>query len=98
MSAQIDHAAGLEDMSNDVQDTVITKGGITGDVFDVEGGIKRGELKELGGKRDLLPGTGSREIVGQDNMEAAGGVGEEQGEAGITIARFTFVGIRLLIL
>jgi hypothetical protein len=77
MSAQIDHAAGLEGLANDAQDTSIAEGGITDDVFDMEGGIKSGELEKLGGKRDLLSGAGGGEIVDQDNVETTGGIGEE---------------------
>jgi hypothetical protein len=97
MSAEIDHAAGLEDFVNDAQDTRIAKGSVTDDVSDVEGGIERGELEELGGKRDLLPGVGSGEAVGQDDVEAAGGIGEEKRQAEVPIVQLAFVGIPFLV-
>jgi hypothetical protein len=68
----------LERLVNDAQHAGIAESGITNDVFDVEGGIARGKLEELGGERDLLPGIGGREIVEQDEVEAAGGVGEKK--------------------
>ena len=98
MGAQVNHAAGLEDLMNDVQHTGITEGGITDGVFDVKGGIARGKLKELGSKRDFLPGVGGREVVEQDEVEAAGGIGKEERQAGISITRLTFFGIALLII
>jgi hypothetical protein len=78
MGTQVNHPAGLEHLVNDVQHAGIAEGGISDDIFDVEGGIARGKLEELGGKRDFLPGIGGRKIVEQDEVEAAGGVGEEE--------------------
>ena len=98
MGTQIDHTAGFEILTNDTQDTSIAEGGIAHDVFDVEGGIERGKLEELSGKRDFLTVTGGGEMVSQDDVEAAGGIGEEERETGIAITRFAFVGIPLLVL
>jgi hypothetical protein len=98
MGAQIDHSAGFEVLTNAAEDTSIAEGGIPDDVFDVEGGIERGELEELSGKRDFLPRTGRGEMVSQDDVEAAGGIGEEERETGVAIARFAFVRIALLVL
>jgi hypothetical protein len=98
MGAQIDHAAGFEILTDNAQDTSIAEGGVTDDVFDMEGGIERGKLEELSGKRDFLTVTGGGEMVSQDDVEAAGGIGEEEREASVTIARFAFVGISLLVL
>jgi len=71
MRAQIEHAAGAEVLVDDAQDTGIAKGGVTDDVSDVEGGVERIKLEELGGKRDLQTGAGGGEVVGQDDVEAA---------------------------
>jgi hypothetical protein len=98
MGAQIDHTAGFESLTNDAQDTRIAEGGITNDVFDVEGGIERGKLEELSCKRDFLTGTGSGEMVSQDDVEAAGGIDEEKRETGVTITWLALVGISLLVL
>jgi hypothetical protein len=98
MGAQVNHPAGFEDLVNDVQYAGIAEGGITDDVFDVEGGIARGKLEELGGKRDFLTSVGGREVVEQDEVEAAGGIGEEERQAGISIARLAFFGIALLVI
>jgi hypothetical protein len=98
MGAQIAHPAGFEDLTNDAQDTVIAEGGITNDVFDVEGGIERGKLEELSSKRDFLTGIGSAEVVNQDEVEAAGGIGEEERETSVTITRLALVGITFLVL
>jgi hypothetical protein len=59
----------------------------------VEGGIERGELEELSSKRDFLTGTGRGEVVSQDDVEAARGIGQEERETGVTIARLAFAGI-----
>jgi hypothetical protein len=98
VSAQIAHTAGFEDLTNDAQDRVIAEGGITDDVFDMEGGIESGKLEELSGKRDFLTGTGRGEVVSQDDMEAAGGIGKEERETGVTVTRLALVGILLLVL
>jgi len=71
MRAQIEHAAGAEVLVDDAQDTGIAKGGVTDDVSDVEGGVERIRLEELGGKRDLQTGVDGGEVVGQDDVEAA---------------------------
>jgi hypothetical protein len=98
MGAQIAHPTGFEDLTDDAQGTVIAEGGIPHDVFDVEGGVERGELEELSGERDFLTGTGRGEVVSQDDVEAARGIGEEERETGVAIARFAFVRIALLVL
>ena len=92
MGAQIDHSAGFEDLPNDVQDTGIAEGGITRDVFDVEGRMERGKLEELSGKRDFLTGIGRGEVVSQDDVEAARGIGEEERETGVTVAWLALIG------
>jgi hypothetical protein len=98
MSAEIDHAAGVEVLTNDAQDTSITEGCITGDVFDVEGGIESGKLEELSSERGLLTGTGGGEVIGQGDVEAASGIGEEERETGVTIAGHALVGMPFPIL
>jgi hypothetical protein len=98
MGAQIDHPAGVEILTNDAQDTSIAEGGIPDDIFDLEGRIERGKLEELSSKGDLLTGTGRGEVVSQDDVEAARGIGEEERETGVTIAGFALVGIPFHIL
>jgi hypothetical protein len=98
MGAQVNHPAGFEGLVHDTQDAGIAESGIANDIFDVEGGIARGKLEELSGERDLLSGVGGREEVEQDDVEAAGGIGEEERQAGISIVWFAFVRITLLII
>jgi hypothetical protein len=50
-------------------------------------------LEQLGGKRELLAGAGGGEVVGQDEVEAPGRISQEQRQAGVSIARFAFLGI-----
>jgi hypothetical protein len=97
MGTQIDHPASFEILTNDAQDTSIAEGGITNHVFDVEGGIERGELEELSSKGDFLTGIGGGEVVSQDDVEAASGIGEEERKTGVPIARLAFVGIAVLV-
>jgi len=86
VSAEVDHAAGLEVMVDDAQGGGVAEGSITGDVSDVEGGIVGGELEELGSEGDLQAGAGGGEGVEQDEVEATRGVDEEEGEAGVSVA------------
>jgi hypothetical protein len=98
VSAQIGHPAGVENLTNDAQDRVIAEGGITSNVFDVEGGIERGKLEELSREGDLLTGIGGGEVVSQDDVEASRGIGDEERETGVTITRLALVGIPLRVL
>ena len=93
VSTQIDHAAGSEEIVNDAQDRGIAEGGVTGDIFDVQGGMEGGKLEELGGKRNLLTSVGGGEVVEQDDVETASGIDEEKWEAGVPIARVSLLGI-----
>jgi hypothetical protein len=83
---------------HDAQHAGIAESSVTDDVFDVEGGIARGKLEELSSKRDFLTSIGRREVVEQDEVEAAGRIGEEERQASIPIARLAFFGITLLII
>jgi hypothetical protein len=93
MGTEIDHATSIEDLMNNSEDTRIAESGITSDVLDMEGGIARGQLEELGGKRDLLAGAGGGEVVGQDDVETSSRISQQQRQAGVPVARFAFVGI-----
>jgi hypothetical protein len=93
MGTQTDRAAGFEKIVNDAQDRGIAEGGVTGDVFDVQSGMEGGKLEELGGERNLLTSVGGGEVVEQDDVETAGGIGEEKWEAGVSIARVPLFGI-----
>ena len=98
MGAQVDHPAGIEVLTDDAQDRGIAEGGIPDDVLDVEGGIEGRKLEELSRKGDLLTGVGGGEVVSQDDVEAARGIGEEEGETGIPIAGVSSIGIPVLVL
>jgi hypothetical protein len=98
MGAQVDHSAGVEVLTDDAQDTSIAEGGIPDDILDVKGGIEGRELKELSCKRDFLTGVGGGEVVSQDDVEAARGIGEEEGETGVPIAGLSSIGITVLVL
>lgn len=98
MSAEIDDAASFEDVVDDAQDARIAKGGITGDVLDVERGKEGSELEKLGSERELLASVGGREVVEQDNVEAARGVSKEKRQAGVAIARLALFGISLFLI
>jgi hypothetical protein len=98
MGTQVNHPAGFEGLVYDAQDAGIAESSVTDDVFDVEGGIARAELEELGRKRNFLTSVGGREVIKQDEVEAAGGISEEEWQAGISIARLAFFRITLLII
>jgi hypothetical protein len=98
MGTQTEHTAGLEKIVNDAQDTGIAEGGVTDDIFDVQRGVEGRELEELGSEGDFLAGVGRREVIEQDDMEAAGGIGEEERETGISIAGQALFGISLFLI
>jgi hypothetical protein len=98
MGAQVDHPTGVEVLTDDAQDRGIAEGGIPDDVLDVEGGIEGRKLEELSRKGNLLTGIGGGEVVSQDDVEAARGIGEEEGETGVPIAGVSLVGMPVLIL
>ena len=96
MGTQIDHPASLEVLTDDTQDTGIAESGIPRDIFDMEGGIERGKVEELSGKRDFLTGIGRREVISEDDMEAARGISEEKRETGVPVAWLASVGITVI--
>jgi hypothetical protein len=93
MGAQIDHPTCVEVLTDDAQDRGIGEGGIPDDVLDVEGGIEGRKLEELSGKGDFLTGVGGGEVVSQDDVETARGIGEEERETGVAIAGLSSIGI-----
>jgi hypothetical protein len=97
VGAQVDHTAGIEGLANNAQDRGIAEGSIPDDILDVEGGIERRKLKELGRKRELLTGAGGGEVVTQDDVGAARWIGKEDRETGVPIAGLSSIGITILV-
>jgi hypothetical protein len=85
MGAQIDDPTGVETGVDGMEDDIVTEGGIAHDVGDVEAGVEGSELKQLGSEGVLLACVGRGEMVEQNEMEAAVGVGQEQRQTGIAI-------------
>jgi hypothetical protein len=79
VSAQVYDSSSAQVVMDDVQDQIVSKVGIPGHGVHVQGGIDGGQLQQVCGDGVGFIGVGRADVIEQDQVEAARGIGQLQG-------------------